>query len=313
MLPSLEAAFSSGLLGPPHFPFLPDKFPVAIAVVAVRPTKGCELPSGERARLGTGTGPTRAMAAFKASCEAVERYSIQYDANFPELWWPIKVLCGDGDPLTPTSLCLGAPGGHAGSIGCATGSNMDDAIDRAALELLEHHELARLNSGAQQSVSFDPATISNLASVADYLHSGLRHLRAEVVFHSGYPVVRAICCDPDGGRPTEGSAAAASIEKAATKAVEEAIFSWRNMIELERNGVPSIDGENGRLLRVFRGAEAASLPLPELNQGERPPDIQSGLQKRPLEALAEAIGQRIRVFDMTSPQLGLPVARLVLD
>ncbi len=313
MLPSLEAAFTSGLFGPPHIPFLPDGFPISLAVIAVQPTQGCELPLGERARLGTGTGPTRDKAVYKAACEAVERYSLQYDSTLPDLRSPIEVLGGASDPLPQVSLCLGAPGGNAGSIGCAAGSSLDDAIDRAALELLEHHELARLQSGAEQGITFDPATISNLASIADYLELGLRQLRAEVVFRRGYAMVRAVCCDPDGGRPTEGSAAAASIDQATTKAVEEAVFSWRNMIELERNGVAPVEGEQGRLLRTYRGAEASLLPLPKHDPGKQPPAHQEYLNLRPLEVLAGVADTRVRVFDMTSPKLGLPVVRVVLD
>ncbi len=313
MLALYEAAIGRGLFSAPHIPFLPDNFPISLAIVAVQLIDGCLPPNGERARAGTGTGPTQADAVFKAMCEASERFSLQYDPDRPDVRWPVESLQGAGEPLPQATLCLGAPNGRASSKGCAAGDSLEDAVNRAALEILEHYELKRLRTGVTQGVAFDPATIPKLTAAADYLAKRLRQLRAvAVVSPTGYAVVWAVSCDPDGGRPTEGSAAAASVEAATIKAVEEAIFSWRNMIELERNGVAPTDGQHDRILRTYRGAEAVSPTLPVLVRGKGPPRLRRICQ-RPLEILAGISGTRTRVFDMTSPLLGVPVVRVVLD
>ncbi len=309
----LEAAVKNGLISAPHFPYLPDKFPVIIASAAVRLIEGCEPPLGGRARVGSGTGRTRDAAAMKALYEAAERYSLQYDVTRPDMFVPSETIGGPAEGLSTASLSLGAPGGGARSIGAAAGKSFDDAVGRAALELLEHFELGRLGSDAVSAEAFDPATIPDLAVTVDYLSKRLRHLKIEAVAApSGYAVVRAVCCDSDGGRPTEGSAASLSIEAAAVKAVEEAIFSWRNMIELERNGVPPAVGAPDILLRTYRGAEALSHPIPQAALGKAPPHMER-TQKRPVEILASVTGTRVRVFDMTAPALGIHVARVVLD
>lgn len=85
---------------------------------------------------------------------------------------------------------------------------------------------------------------------------------------------------------------------------------WRNMIELERAGadVSGADGGTAAAIRVYRGADH----LPRSRQDLR---VSACLPRRGLpcaEVIGAVTGRRVRLFDMSAPDLGVSVVRALL-
>lgn len=312
MIELLEEAVAQSYISAPGFPFLPEDFPFRLAVCSVSPTEGCEPPSMGKLRLGVGVGQTNEIAAFTAMCEAVERFSLQFDATAHSVMSPTLTWNGDAADVPLKKLSLGAPGAQTSSKGCAAGESFDDAVDRAALEAIEHLILDRFRSGTVATIGINPAQIETVCDVNAYLAPRLRKLKLEALIgRQGYVVVRAICCDHDGGRPTIGSAADLNVVEACIRATDEAVVSWRNMIELERNGIAADPNSSSSLLHVYRGAVS--------NEYDREPELLNSSDlvvpkttARPIEILTQIVKARVRVFDMCHAQIGLPVVRVIL-
>lgn len=314
MIHLLKAAVDKGLISEPHVAFAPKDFPLSIAVSAIALPDGCAGPVGQPRRLGTAIHRDKRTATVIAMAEAAERYSLQFDPALPALQHPIAEIGRPADPALAQELRLGAPGGTATSVGCAAHETMQAAINSAALEHLEHLALAQTAQTPEAAVRINLSGLAELAELVAYLEARLREVRAEISwFEDQVAVVRAICCDFDGGRPTEGSAASTSPEAAATKAVLEAVASWRNMIEIERVGIATPKETAGDLLLAYRGASSALRPIagPVLAASPKPPKSDVA-QHMVVDVLHKVTRQPLRVFDMTHPAIGLPVARIVL-
>lgn len=309
MIHLLKEAVEIGLISQPHVSFAPVGFPLSIAVSAVRLPKGCAPPEGQPCRVGTSIHPDKGEAAIIAMAEAAERFSLQFDPKLAADQQPIEKWSDHATPLPASVLRIGAPEGKATTVGCAAFETLEAAIERAAFEHLEHAGLAIGAQDPDVATSIDLTQIEDLEPLASYLKARLREFRSEVIWlDGGVAVVRTLCCDPDGGRPTEGSAASRSLPAAATKAAMEAVLSWRNMVELERNGVAIPDGASDLLL-AYRGASDALRPIAKSTLGDLPTPT---AQKPALQVLRDLSGQPLRVFDMTHPEVRVPVARIVL-
>jgi len=242
-----------GFISKPHFPFLPPDFPLAIAVSSVQLSTGCKSPAGSRLRTGAGTGQTKERAGFRALCEAAERFSLQFSPDRPEVLEPFKTLNGLPEAAAGNQLYLGSPNGTASSVGCAAGKSLEDASERAVLELLEKRDFEVTKNECDEVVHLDAGQVPNLISMHKYLIQRQRFTQLTGhIYSQGFCIVRAVLCDETGGRPTFGSAASSSILTALRKAIEEAVLSWRNMIELERNGIPSTEVDP--LLLAYRSS-----------------------------------------------------------
>lgn len=220
---------------------------------------------------------------------------------------------GPDDPVATAELTLGAPGRRNDSIGAAAGETPEDAVRRAALETLEHLHLARLRAGSGELAPVDPAHEPAIAPHAAWLAGQFRGLEVRArAFAPGYVVAVAASADLDGGRRTEGSAARLGRSEAVRAAVEEAMFHWRNMVELERAAPdPSAmaEGDRARIAR-YRGAlpRESWPPAEATDPGELAGTDVEGL----LAAVAVVSGQRVRAFDLTAPEVGVPVVRIHL-
>lgn len=310
----LLRACSDDLLSAPHFPALPSGWPFHMAVVAVALPVGCAPPEGLAARVASGAGVSRAEAAFRALMEGAERYALQYSATRPARLGPLTTAGGPPENESVTRLTLGAPGGGGvTSRGTAAGKKLRDAGDRACLETLEHLALDRLAEG--DGGAFHKVELAELTPYRGYLDGQLRRLSLWMAAGPQHVVAIALTADRNGGRPTVGSAAGQEPRQTALRAVEEAMFLWCNMVEMERRGAPVPMGPGGDAARLYRGAVPTPGWLDALTarggEGRAPP--QPVADSAPLiETVARVAGRRARLFDMTVSPLPVPVARVVM-
>lgn len=292
----------------------PPSFPFYIALCGVTTRKGCAPPENLLScRIAAGRGRTQAEADLLAVAEAAERYSIQYSTALPERLEPFLTIGGPAEPAEVVELTLGAPGRVNTSIGAAAGRTSRDALRRAALETLEHLHLARLRAGSGELAAVDPAAVPEIGPHAAWLAGQFRGLEVRArAFAPGYVVAVAACADRDGGRRTEGSAARRDRGAAVRAAVEEAMFHWRNMVELERAApdLAAMAEEDRAMVARYRGA------LPREAWPEAEAAAEAAVGRADLEGLLAAVavvsGGRMRAFDMTVPEVGVPVARILL-
>lgn len=220
---------------------------------------------------------------------------------------------GPANPVETVELTLGAPGRTNGSAGAAAGESPEDALRRAALETLEHLHLARLLAGVGELARVDPAGEPKIAGHVAWLAGQFRRLEIRArAFTPGYVVAVAACTDLDGGRRTEGSAARLGRAGAVRAAVEEAMFHWRNMVELERAApdLAAMSADDRARVARYRGA-AAPQDWPEAVASE-PGEAGRADVEGLLAAVAVVSGRRVRAFDMTAPEVGVPVVRVHL-
>jgi ribosomal protein S12 methylthiotransferase accessory factor YcaO len=264
-------------------------------------------------RVATGRGRSQAEADRLAVAEAAERYSIQYSSALPKRQRPFVTIGGPADPVATVELTLGSPGRVNGSTGAAAGASPEDAVRRAALETLEHLHLARLRAGSGELAPVDPVAEPAIASHVAWLAGQFRRLEIRArAFAPGYVVAVVACADLDGGRPTEGSAARLDRAEAVRAAVEEAMFHWRNMVEIERAApdLAAMAADDRARIARYRGAlpREAWPPSAAAEPGELDPTDVEGL----LAAVAVVSGRRVRAFDLTAPEVGVPVVRIHL-
>lgn len=306
---------TSGLVSTPTLSAMPPGFPFSVAICAVSLPPGCAPPSNAlKRRIAVGRARDPKHASFIALAEAAERYSLQFTDDRPSTVRPFETEGGSPDAINLSLLALGAPGGGQiiTSIGAAAGETLEDAALRAVLELLEHHHLQRFESDRRHLPRVEPSE-KDVGVYRDWLDGQLRRLEFRArQFEAGYWVVLSRCCDHDGGRPTTGSAAGVDPKLTLIAAAEEAIFHWRNMVALESNGVPisTMRGAERAAFERYRGA--ASDGWPTLRGRTRPlsQSLSHATDRERLgQALCRSSGARLRLFDMTLPEVGVPVVK----
>lgn len=308
----IATAISQGQISEPYCPFLPQDFPMKVAVVAVQLLKGCRPPLGGGVRLGVGTGPTEDSAKIRASFEAIERFSLQYDQSVSLKKSPLFAIRGKRKSLTLAELCIGSPIAGVGTKGTAAGDRLEDAIERASLEAIEHHTLAHWDDLNPQRLELESIQDRYFSEKNCYLKNRQKELHVEIVtLQDRVFIVRSILQDSDGNRPTFGSSAAKDISIGINKSSDEAILSWRNLLELERNG-KIIDGTSiDSAWRQYKGLDDPIFALKPQDHFERA-ELYECEKVDPLLLLSEVADCRVQVFDMTSPRTKIPVARVVL-
>lgn len=313
---ALQSAITRNLITKPQLQQLPQETPFFAALCVIELPLGCEPPiSGAPRRLATGYSPDKDTACFLALAEAAERYSLQYSSTRPTKLEPFMVL-GDSSAIPIEQLTIGAPGtnGRINSQGCAAGADLVDAGRRAVLERLEHLVLERMLTD-QASCHLLPASLSEMGLLDDWLYGQFRKLSHLVhASDAGYVVTYTRCADFDDGRPCYGSAAATSLETAILSSSLEAIFHWRNMVEIERRGTrfDRLRDEEELALREYRGARPQrnwpEVPvLAELSPSLSPPDIEDLMGE--LQSLS---GSSVLLFDLTAEDVDVSVVRAVL-
>jgi len=306
----IERAETARLISKPSFAEFPDGAPIHTAFRLIKLRPGTLPPEGAMEhRVSFGTARTARDAARLAGFEAIERYALQFSSDAPDAGE--SLIASDGETYTaPTqSLVLGAPGsnGTITSKGAAAGPTHEAAALRAVLECLEH-ALDPLGYTFALPSSFLPQDL------IEWLGTYLRELHIHLAEVPGIGMLfRAVCADPDGGRPTYGTAFAADLESGIWRATSEAVVSWRNMVTLDHTGVTQqgMDAEQKRLFQLYRGARADRPVAPQAKFDPNEwatPDPTLG---EALTAAAKALGRPVAVFDMTAPEVPLPVVKAV--
>lgn len=265
-------------------------------------------------RLGVGRANSAEHASFIALAEAAERYSLQFADDRPSTMTPIETVGGPADTIELSRLALGAPrvGPAVTSVGAAAGETLEDAAMRAILELLEHHHVERFEGDRRHLPRVEPS-LEAVGVHREWLDGQLRRLEFRArQFETGYWVVLSRCSDFDGGRPTTGSAAGLDPNLTVIAAAEEAIFHWRNMVALESNGVPvtPMTGPERRAFEQYRGAASDGWPKRRASTRQLADMHRFRADRKRLgQALARRSGTRLRLFDMTLPEVGVPVVK----
>lgn len=304
----IERAESARLISKPSFAEFPKGAPIHAAFRLIELRNGTLPPRGGMGhRVSFGTGHTPEEAARLAGFEAIERYALQYSAEAPQTRESLIASDGASHGVPTEALALGVPGsdGKVTSKGAAAGPTHEAAALWAALECLEH---------ALGSHGFDHLVPETALphDLTQWLNDQLRQLSIHTLKVPGIGLLlRAVCADADGGRPTYGSALSANLAQGVWHAASEAVVSWRNMVMLDHNGVTDhgMDAEQARLFRLYRGA---------LNDRPTAPtelfDVQAWKTPNPslttvLTAASRAVGRPVAIFDMTAPEIPLPVVK----
>ena len=306
----IERAETARLISKPSFAEFPEGAPIHAAFRLIELRDGTEPPVGAMARrVSFGTARTKAEAARLAGFEAIERYALQHWKGAPDRCESLIASDGQSHALRSDALSLGAPAtnGQISSKGAAAGPSLEAAALAAALECLEH----ALGPDRFDAVLPASALPSDLT---DWLAVYLRRLEIHLAQVPEIGVlIRAVCADEDGGRPTYGSALSADLQQGVWHAASEAVVSWRNMVTLDHTGVTTagMDPEQLRLFRLYRGAcrDRPAAPTTQFDMDAwQPANPTLGAA---LTAAAEALNRPIAVFDMTVPELPLPVVKAV--
>ena len=243
--------------------------------------------------------------------EGVERYSVQYSSALPETLVARETFGGPVAARPIEQLTIGAPGEVPTSTkGAAAGTSFLDASSRAVLELIEHFYLE--NSGGSY-LARGERVFNETDNLTEALAKQLRTLSFKTIAkQSSFAVVGAVCSDFNMARPTFGTAAAATWAEAAKAAAYEAVFSWRNMVELERNAVDISGFSKQQRLAVERYRGTQQIPVWACTEAKPQPCTSLEFESSLANILVKLTGQRVSLFDMASPGLGIPVVRAVV-
>jgi len=247
-------------------------------------------------------------------------------------WTPVWSLTQQRHRYLPTSILYSMPAEERGpadliadSNGCAAGNTLEEAILHGLYELTERDAFAvwwynRLRVPAVDLSSFDD---EYLGSASDYYGRHERDLwMLDVTSDLGIPTFVALSRRPDG--ETEdiiyGAGTHADPRIAALRALCELnqCLTW-----LPRPGVgdgrPRIDDPLAlRWWNTARLADCSWLaPAPDkpLRRASQYPVIESTDTREDVEhcrALVEAGGMEFLVLDQTRPDIGMPVARVIV-
>lgn len=296
---------------------MPDRSPLKFAACGVSLPKGCEVVDSQMAhRISTGAGTNIAEASFKAGMEAIERFSIQYRHDAPKSFPTYYSSSAECHSLPSEAVLIGRPQNRfdVTTVGCAAGEDRDSAARRACLELIEHHCFAELLAGNLKLTSANTSNFGALNSLSAWLQNQLRRLDVNLLQMSGTCYFAVVTCsDVDFGRLTLGHSASEDVDEVIFSAASEAILSWRNMVELERNGkgFAELLPEEQNLVSRYRGS-APKLNIPtvpsadEIRQFE--PCIRSQMPKF-LNEVEHILGRDLSLIDLTHPMVGIPVIR----
>ena len=247
-------------------------------------------------------------------------------------WTPVWSLTQRRHRYLPTSMLYSMPAERRGpsdliadSNGCAAGNTLEEAILQGFYELAERDAFAiwwynRLKVPAVDLRGFDDPY---LAAAPDYYARCERDLwMLDVTSDFGIPAFVALSRRPDG--ETEdiiyGAGAHADPRLAALRAICELnqCLTWLPRPGKEA-GRPTIDDplalrwwETGRLADCPWLAPAEGEPLREASHY---PAIETEDTREDVEycrALVEARGMEFLVLDQTRPDIGMPVARVVV-
>ena len=247
-------------------------------------------------------------------------------------WTPVWSLTQQRHRYLPTSMLYSMPAEQRGpadliadSNGCAAGNTLEEAILQGFYELVERDAFAiwwynRLRAPAVDLSGFDDAYLASAS--AQYSRYERELWMLDVTSDIGVPVFVALSRRPDA--PTEdiiyGAGAHADPRLAALRALCEVnqCLTWLPRPG-KADGRPTIDDplalwwwRTARLADCAWLAPAEDAPLrtastyPAVETADTRDDVEA------CRALVEARGMEFLVLDQTRPDVGMPVARVVV-
>ncbi len=196
------------------------------------------------------------------------------------------------------------------SSGCAAGATRDEAIVGAFLELVERDALSIWWYGRHRRPAFGSVAFAGAESLLASLGSRRRgfHL-LDLTTDFGIPVCAAVSAEPGGRLVAVGAAAHFDPDRAALGALTEMLQTELSLGLRARE--PLDDGDAfgfwirhvslGTMPHLFPSAQVSSPARPEF-----PVDVAGCIR------LCREAGLRILVIDLTRPELGIPVVRVVV-
>ena len=250
-----------------------------------------------------------------------------FDADAELDWTPVWSLTAERHRLLPTALLYyGAPQpqGHrccqADSNGAAAGSTLADAVVRGFLELVERDAVALwwYNRTRQPALALDAFGDPWLTELRR-AHAGLRRevWALDLTTDFGIPVVAALSRRTD--KPAEditlGFGAHFDRHTALCHAFAELNQMLPAVVEARADG-GGYGAADPEALRWFRTATIAGQPyLTPDRDAVPPPGMAAPPDGDDLAAVREAVrarGMELLVLDQTRPDVGLPVAKVLV-
>ncbi len=239
-----------------------------------------------------------------------------FDEEAP-LWWTAVSRLGREDVRwLPTALCYFGtrPDGErracfSDSNGCAAGGTLDAAIVGGFLELVERDAVGIWWYNRLSRAGVDLATVPDpfvLALVDHHRRIDRRLVVLDITTDLGVPVFAALSSDPSGGGLTFGFGADFDPLSALKHALRElSLF------------LPELTAGRRRVL--FGGPEprgsylepSATRSWPALS-GTGASQVSSPANLERVQAVASAHGLEVFVLDQTRPDVGVPVARVIV-
>ena len=259
---------------------------------------------------------------------------VPFDADAEIEWTPVWSLARREPRFLPTAFCyFNYPHGGrslfclACSNGNAAGNTLEEAILQGFFELVERDSVALwwYNRVRRPGVDLDGFSEPYFARLRDHLAAQGRELWAlDVTSDLGVPVFAALSRDTAGDRPERiilGFGAHLDARVALLRAVTEMNQMMAGLHSTERNGKDHSGAvDDPETLHWLETATVANQPylLPDGSRPRRESDHARDWADdvtedvRACQALVERHGMEMLVLDQTRPEIGLPVAKVIV-
>ncbi|MDQ0960066.1 bacteriocin biosynthesis cyclodehydratase domain-containing protein [Streptomyces sp. B4I13] len=277
-------------------------------------------------------GQFTGRARWNAEHGAFQQVCEPFDEGREIEWTPVWSLTEERRRLLPTALLYfgasrlaGRPYCLATSNGVAAGASLEDAVLQGFLELVERDAVAlwwynRLRRPGVDLGSFEDPWIAELRTVHASLHREVWAL--DLTADLGIPTVVALSrrTDKAGEDITLGFGAHFDPRIALHRALTELNQMLPYVVDAGADG-GGYGTDDAEVLRWMRTARAAELPYlrpdperPAMNADTHPYRPRVDLREDVAEAerIVREAGLDMLVLDQTRPDVGLPVARVIV-
>lgn len=248
---------------------------------------------------------------------AATRFQVppRFNAQVPAHWSPVRRLSDGALRFAPTSLCYGGfvddrqSFGAGDSVGCGGGRTNTEAVLSALLEKVEREALAIWWYNRVSRPQLDVAEVEDTVLHRLLAEARIHGLDVEVLdltHDLGIPVYVAIGSNGQGREPFFGAAAHPRALVAARKAIAEMLQMrfWSHQAEPDPTIADWLRSASLATDPYLVGAGVVGLRRDHV--GDAPSWLEFTVRQ-----LAEA-GLDAYVVDLTRPEAGLPVARVVV-
>jgi ribosomal protein S12 methylthiotransferase accessory factor YcaO len=278
--------------------------------------------TGRKPRLASGRGLSLVQAQISAVGETVEMLA---SLATPQLRSSSRIILKDANDAVLASDMLNheavevpacdvfldyaalfeQPGaGPADTNGCAAGTSVDDACERALLECIERDALAIWWYGRQPRNQFDLGALDAAAPRVSWwlANRPRRTMLIDITSDIGVPVVAAVSAESDGTQIAIGSAASRKLSIAAVSAITEMVQTETTMRMARHSGNEELD-------QWLANATVGTLPQCAGRQIEV--SLMAGACGNILQLVSQA-GFRPLSIDLSDEQYPLSVARVIV-